>query len=69
MEEGTEKERGEEEKEEEEEKEKEKEGEGEGGERMNMCLGMFLLGFILYGTLRFLDLIDYFLSHIREVFN
>ena len=38
MEEGTEKERGEEEKEEEEEKEKEKEGEGEGGERMNMCV-------------------------------
>ena len=30
---------------------------------------MFLLGFILYGTLCFLDLIDYFLSHISEVFN
>ena len=36
---------------------------------INMCLSMFLLGFILYGTLRFLDLIDYFPSHIREVFN
>ena len=39
------------------------------GSFINMCLGMFLLGFVLYGTLRFLDLIDYFLSHIREVFN
>ena len=36
---------------------------------INMCLGVCLLGFILYGTLRFLDLIDYFISHIREVFN
>ena len=36
---------------------------------INMCLGVFLLGFILYGTLCFLDLIDHFLSHIREVFN
>ena len=36
---------------------------------INMCLGVFLLGFILYGTLCCLDLIDYFLSHIREVFN
>ena len=36
---------------------------------INMFLGVFLLGFILHGTLRFLDLIDYFLSHIREVFN
>ena len=35
---------------------------------INMCLGVFLLGFILCGTLCFLDLIDYFLSHIREVF-
>ena len=26
-----------------------------------MCLGVFLLGFILYGTLHLLDLIDYFL--------
>ena len=36
---------------------------------INMCLGMFLLIFILCGTLCFLDLIDYFLSHSREVFN
>ena len=36
---------------------------------INMCLVVFLLGFILYGTLCFLDLIDYFLSHVREVFN
>ena len=35
---------------------------------IDMCLGVFLLGFILYGTLHFLDLIDYFLSRIREVF-
>ena len=35
---------------------------------INMCLGMFLLRFILYGTLCFLDLGDYFLPHIREVF-
>ena len=36
---------------------------------INMCLGVFFLGFILYGTLlRFLDLGDYFLSHVREVF-
>ena len=34
---------------------------------INMCLGMFLLGFILYGT--FLDWVDYLFSHIREVFN
>ena len=34
-----------------------------------MCLGVFILEFILYGTLHFLDLNDYFLSHIREVFN
>ena len=33
-----------------------------------MCLGLFLLGFILYGTLHFLDLTDYFLSNVREVF-
>ena len=33
---------------------------------INMCLGVFLLGFILYGTLPFLDLIDYFLTHIRK---
>ena len=36
---------------------------------INMCLDVFLLGFILYGTLRFLDLTDCFLSHNREVFN
>ena len=34
-----------------------------------MYLGIFLLGFILYGTQWFLDLIDSFLSHIREIFN
>ena len=39
------------------------------GSLINMCLGVFLLGFILYETVCFLDLIDYFLSHIREVFN
>ena len=36
---------------------------------INRCLGVFLLGFILYGTLSFLDLGDIFLSHIREVFD
>ena len=36
---------------------------------ISMYLGMFLLGFILYGTLRLLDLIDYFLFHVREIFN
>ena len=36
---------------------------------INMCPCMFLLGFILWNSLCFLDLIDYFLSHIREVFN
>ena len=36
---------------------------------INMCLGVFLLGFILFGTLWvFLDLGDYFLPHFREVF-
>ena len=34
-----------------------------------MCVGVFLLGFILYGTLHFLDLGDYFLFYVREVFN
>jgi len=33
-----------------------------------MCLGVFLLGFILLGTLYFLHLVDYFLSHVRKVF-
>ena len=36
---------------------------------INMYLGLFLLGFILYGTLCYLDLIDYFLSQILDVFN
>jgi len=36
---------------------------------INMCLGVFHLGFILFGTLYFLDLGGYFLPHIREVFN
>ena len=36
---------------------------------INMCLGVFRLGFILFGTLCFLDLGDYFLPHFREVFN
>ena len=34
-----------------------------------MCLCVFLLGFILPGTLCFLDFADYFLSHVREVFS
>ena len=36
---------------------------------INMCLGMFLLGFILYGTLCLLDLTDCFLFHVWEIFN
>ena len=36
---------------------------------INMCLGVFHLGFILFGTLVFLDLGDYFIPHFREVFN
>ena len=36
---------------------------------ITMCLGVFLLGFILYGTLCFLDLGGCFLSHVREVFD
>ena len=32
-----------------------------------MCLGMFLFGFILYGTLCLLDLIGYFLFHVAEI--
>ena len=36
---------------------------------ISVCLGMFLLGFILYGTLCLLDLIDYFLFHVGEIFN
>ena len=34
---------------------------------INMCLGVFLLGFILYGTL--CASWSYLLSHIREIFN
>ena len=37
---------------------------------ISMCLGVFLLGFILCGTLcGLLDLIDYFLFHVGEIFN
>ena len=35
---------------------------------ISMCPGVFLLGFILYGTLCLLDLIDYFLFHVGEIF-
>ena len=34
-----------------------------------MYLGVFLLGFILPGTPHFQDFVDYFLSHVREVFS
>ena len=34
-----------------------------------MCLSMFFLGSILPGTLHFLNLVDYFLFHVREVFS
>ena len=37
---------------------------------INMCLGVFCLGFILFGTLLgFLDLGGYFLHYFREFFN
>ena len=36
---------------------------------ITMYLGVFLLRFILPGTMHFLDLVDYFLSHVREVFS
>ena len=36
---------------------------------INMCFGLFCLGFILFGTLGFLDLGGYFLPYFREVFN
>jgi len=36
---------------------------------ISMYLGVFLLGFILFGTLLLLDLIDYFLFHVGETFN
>ena len=34
-----------------------------------MCLAVFLFDFIHYGTLHFLDLINYFFSHVRNIFN
>ena len=34
-----------------------------------MCHAMFLLGFLLPGTLHFLDLGGYFLSHVWEAFD
>ena len=36
---------------------------------ITMCLGVFLLGFILPGALCFLDLVDYFFSPVWEVFS
>jgi len=36
---------------------------------ISMCLGVFRLGFILFGTLGFSDLGDYVLPHFRENFN
>ena len=36
---------------------------------ITMCLSVLFLGFILPGTLCFLDLVNYFLSHVREVFS
>ena len=36
---------------------------------LSMCLGVFLLGFILYGTLCLLDLIDYFFFQVGKIFN
>ena len=36
---------------------------------INMCLEVFHLGCILFGTLSFLDLGGYFLLHFREVFS
>ena len=36
---------------------------------INMFLGVFHLGFILFGTLSFLDLGCYFLPHFRKLFN
>ena len=35
---------------------------------ISMCLGMFLLGFILWDSLCLLDLIDCFLFHVWEIF-
>ena len=36
---------------------------------ISMCLGVFLLGFILYETLCLLDLIGYFPFHVGEIIN
>ena len=36
---------------------------------ISMSLGVFLLGFVLYGTLCFLHLIDYFLSYVGKISN
>ena len=36
---------------------------------ISMCLGVFLLGFILYGTLCLLELIDYLFFLVGEIFN
>ena len=36
---------------------------------ISMCLGMFLLGLILYGILYLLDWIDYFLFRAGEIFS
>ena len=36
---------------------------------ISMCLGVFLLGLTLYGTLCLWDLNDYFLFHVGEIFN
>ena len=36
---------------------------------ITMYLSVFFLGFILLGTLCFLDLVDYSLSRVREVFS
>ena len=38
------------------------------GSLIAMCLSVFIFGFILSGTLCFLDFVDYFFSHVREVF-
>ena len=36
---------------------------------ITMCLGVFLLGFMLPRSLCFLDLVDYFLFRVSEVFS
>ena len=35
---------------------------------ITVCISVFLLRFVLLETLCFLDLVDYFLPHVREVF-